>query len=781
MTRMLRRVAGHWFARIDLRWRLLIGAALFALPVLGVQVLTAAEERSRAIEDARQQAHSVALLAEANYAQVMLAGEAAILTLTGSPAVQSGRGPECDDVLHLFGNSHPAFSAFSVADVDGDITCSGQADLVGLSVADRPYFHSALRAGQIVSSGFLVSRPSGIPIIVLAAPFGDGSGDVISGVLILSLELYWVSDVLGRLDLPPGSTLTVTGASGDEIIRLGGEDAAETATVGAQQALRRTDASGGPDGFVSVLIPRGEVIAVATTSMWRNLLALVGATGAIGVMSFALVTTTVLRPLDRLVEFTRRLAAGDFGARAATRLLDAAEVVHLAEAMNISAASLAEQERRLVEMATVDTLTGLPSRIGFARIASGSLADATRQGEAAVVGVVGLRAFTAINATLGFDVGDEVLRAVGARIKDALPDGAVVARLSGNSFIFSLLGAGSERSVAELLHDVLASPLPVGGTLLRVRSYVGLSVFPEHGDDLELLSRRAEVASHRARDEAQHWAQFDARRDEPDNGQLQLLADLQGAIERSALEVHYQPKVHLPSGRLSGAEALVRWRNHGEYVSPAHFIPLAEQAGMIPDITRAVLHAVVAQLDAWRGVGISVPVSVNISVLDLGDDRFTDVLTELLRESSVPAHLLELEITETALLRDVETACAAAGRLQGMGVSLSIDDFGVGFAPLTYLATFPLHAIKLDRAFVADLVSNPRSETIVASTIGLAHGLDLEVIAEGVETTEVAALLRRLGCDHVQGYAFARPGPADELAAYANGPTPASWRPPTAG
>ncbi|MDO9446252.1 MAG: EAL domain-containing protein, partial [Dehalococcoidia bacterium] len=225
-------------------------------------------------------------------------------------------------------------------------------------------------------------------------------------------------------------------------------------------------------------------------------------------------------------------------------------------------------------------------------------------------------------------------------------------------------------------------------------------------------------------------------------------------------------------------EALVRWRNHGEYVSPTHFIPLAEQAGMIPDITRAVLHAVVTQLDAWRGVGISVPVSVNISVLDLDDDRFTDALAELLQESSVPAHLLELEITETALLRDVETARAAAGRLEAMGVSLSIDDFGVGFAPLTYLTTFPLHAIKLDRAFVADLVSNPRSETIVASTIGLAHGLGLEVIAEGVETTEVAAVLRRLGCDHVQGYAFARPGPAGELAEYATGPVPASWRPP---
>ncbi|GMU39375.1 MAG: hypothetical protein AMXMBFR23_02410 [Chloroflexota bacterium] len=710
----------------------------------------------------------------------MLAGEAALSTLTDSPSVQSGRGPECDGVLRLFGNSHPAFSAFSVADVDGEVTCSGQADLVGLSVADRSYFHSALRAGEIVSSGFLVSRPSRIPIIVLAAPLGDASGDVINGVLILSLELDWVSDVLGRLDLPPGSTLTVTGASGDEIIRLGGEDAAETATVGAQQPLRRTAASGGLDGFVSVLIPRGEVIAAATTRMWRNLLVLVGAAGTFGVISFALVTTTVQHPLDRLVEFTRRLAAGDFGVRTETRAIDAPEVVHLAEAMNISAESLGEQERRLVEMATVDSLTGLPNRIGFVQLAAAHLADASRQGETAIVGVVGLRAFTAINATLGFDVGDEVLRAVGARIKATLPDDAVVARLSGDSFVFSLLGADAdgERSVAELLHDVLASPLPVGGTLLRVRSYVGLSVFPKHGDDLELLSRRAEVASRRARDEAQHWAQFDAQRDEPDHGQLQLLADLQGAIERSALEVHYQPKVHLPSGRLSGAEALVRWRNHGEYVSPAHFIPLAEQAGMIPDITRAVLHAVVAQLDEWHAVGISVPVSVNISVLDLDDDRFTDALAELLQESSIPAHLLELEITETALLRDVETARAAAGRLQAMGVSLSIDDFGVGFAPLTYLTTFPLHAIKLDRAFVADLASNPRSQTIVASTIGLAHGLGLEVVAEGVETTEVAAVLRRLGCDHVQGYAFARPGPADELAAYAEGPTPVSWRPP---
>jgi len=773
-------MVGRWFARIDLRWRLLIGVALFALPVLGVQAWNTTGERNRAIEDARQQARSIALVADANYSQVMLAGEAAISTLVESPSVQAGSGAECDGLLRLFGNSHPAFSAFSVADVDGSVTCSGQADLVGLSVSDRQYFHSALREGQVVSSGFLISRPSRIPIVVLANPVTDPSGDVIRGVLILSLELDWFAEVLGGLDLPPGSTLTVVDASGEELIRLGGGGTPDMDAISAQQPLRGITAGGGSDGSVSVSIPRGEVIAAATTRMWRNFLTIAGAAGALGILSFALVTTTVQRPLDRLVEFTRRLAAGDFGVRTETRAIDAPEVIHLAEAMNISAESLGEQERRLVEMATVDSLTGLPNRLGFVQLTAAHLADASRTGDTAVVGVVGLRAFTAINATLGFDVGDEVLRAVGARIKATLPDDAIIARLSGDSFVFWLArdSVTDHGSIAEMLHDVLASSLPVGTTHLRIRSYIGLSAFPEHGDDPELLSRRAELASRRARDEARHWAQFDAQRDEPDNGQLQLLADLQGAIERSALEVHYQPKVHLPSGRLSGAEALVRWRNHGEYVSPAHFIPLAEQAGMIPDITRAVLHAVVAQLEAWHGVGISVPVAVNISVLDLDDDRFTDALAELLQGSSIPAHLLELEITETALLRDVETARAAAGRLQAMGVSLSVDDFGAGFAPLTYLTTFPLHAIKLDRTFVADLASNPSSQTIVASTIGLAHGLGLEVVAEGVETTEVAAVLRRLSCDHVQGYAFARPGPAEELAAYAAGPTPTSWRPP---
>ncbi|PKN81096.1 MAG: hypothetical protein CVU47_08115 [Chloroflexi bacterium HGW-Chloroflexi-9] len=498
-------------------------------------------------------------------------------------------------------------------------------------------------------------------------------------------------------------------------------------------------------------------------------------------VSFVVVTATVQSPLNRLVGFTRRLSGGDFEARATTSPTDAPEVVQLAAAMNVSAEALSLFEQSLMELATVDALTGLPNRTGFVQAASALFEEARVAGEPVTVGVVGIRAFTAINASLGFDVGDRVLQVVGQRVQGALDEDAVVARLSGDSFVVAQRvreEGGDLLALALRLHHVLAAPLVVAPTVLRVRTYIGVSEFPSDGDSSDLLIRRAELASRRARDGAQRGARFDLERDQPDREHLQLLGELHGALERSELEVHYQPKVALPSGDLSGAEALVRWRLNGEYVSPARFIPIAEQAGMIPDVTRAVLSAVVQQLADWRRAGLDVHTSVNISVLDLADEEFIPLVAGLLELWNVPPELLELEITETALQREAGAAQVAAERLSAMGIALSVDDFGVGFAPLTYLTAFPLRAIKLDRSFVSDLATSERSRTVVAATIVMAHGLGLEVVAEGVETHDVAAILRGFGCDHAQGYGFAHPGPAAELARYATEPTPSAWRPP---
>lgn len=769
---MPRNVVGRWFARVDLRWRLLGGVTLFVLPVLAVQAWTATAERDRYVQDAEEQARSIALVAEANYSQVMLAGEAAISTLLSSPIIHARSGVECDEVLRLFGASHPAFSAFSVSDVDAIVTCSGQAGLVGLSISDRQYFHDALRTGRIVSSGLLVSRPSEIPIIVRASPLTDAEAGVINGVLILSLELDWFADVLGQIDVPAGSMLTVISATGEDLVRVGDRNAPPDDSVQVEQALRRTALGDGLDGYVRVSIPRNEVIAAATTNMWRNVFALTGAASIFGFVAFVLVTTTVQRPINGLVEVTRRMAAGDFDVTVHHRPIDAPEVVELAEAMNVSARSLSEQERRLVEVATVDFLTGLPNRTGFVSLADAQVQSAAKRGKSAAIGVVGLRAFSTINATLGFSVGDEVLRSVASRIQATLGTDATVARLGGDAFIFSLtqerhfdtLGA-----IAERLHEVLAARLFLDTTTLRVRAYIGLAMSPGDGEDAEVLTRRAELASRRARELVRQWAQFNPDQDEPDGEEVQLLADLQGALERSALEVHYQPKVSLADGQLSGMEALVRWRNRGGYVPPGRFIPLAEKGGMVHEITRSVLSLVLAQMEAWQNQGLQIQVSVNVSALDLVDDTFTDFLAGQMQLVSVQPHLLQLEITETALLREADRGRAAAERLDAMGISLAIDDFGVGFAPLTYLTTFPLHAIKLDRTFVADLADSGHSQTIVGSIIGLAHGLGLEVVAEGVETLEVIDILRGLDCDQAQGFVIARPGPADELASYITG------------
>lgn len=564
---MLYSVVGRSLARIDLRWRLLVGVMLFVLPVMAVQAWTAADERSRAIDDARQQARAIALLAEANYSQVMIAGEAAINTLTASSIVHTRRGQACDEILRLFGDSHPAFSAFSVVDVDGRVTCSGQADLVGLSAADRSYFHDALRTGRIVSSGFLISRPSEIPIIVLAAPLTDPDAGVINGVLILSLELDWFSEVLGRLNLPEGSTLTVIGPTGDALVRLGTPPEGDVVGVSAHQNLRRTAASGGIDGQVAVSIPRGEVIAAATANMRKNILALGGAAGAFGIAAFALVTTTVQRPLNGLVTITQRIAAGDFDSRARSRPTDAPEVAQLAEAMNLSAQSLSQQEQRLLEMATVDILTGLPNRTGFVRLTDAQLEVDGEDDRPAMVGVVGMRAFSSINATFGFEVGDQVLQRIGSRIQSTLGSHATVARLGGDAFVFSVTARDGSRGpaeIAERLHQALGEPLPIEAATLRVRPYIGLSVFPAHGDEPEVLIRRAELASRRAREHARQWAEFDLERDETDSRVSQLLGDLQDALESSALEVHYQPKVHLATGRMwggRGARAVAQpWR-----------------------------------------------------------------------------------------------------------------------------------------------------------------------------------------------------------------------------
>jgi diguanylate cyclase (GGDEF)-like protein len=414
-----------------------------------------------------------------------------------------------------------------------------------------------------------------------------------------------------------------------------------------------------------------------------------------------------------------------------------------------------------------DALTGLGNRALFFSRTDRLLSRFERYGDSVAVLMMDLDHFKDINDTLGHQVGDRVIQAVAGRIAYLGGELGCVARLGGDEFAVALSGvdAAAAGAVAENLLADVVRPLQIGGTRMAIQASVGIAM-AEKGVDVTTLMQRADIALYEAKQDRARWCLFDESVT-PTTPELGLLADLREALEKGDLSVAFQPQVGLSDGRVTGAEALARWK-HPErgYIPPSDFIILAENTGLISQVTDVVLEESLSALADWNRQGLSCPVSVNLSARQLADLSLPERVSAALRRHNIPAGMLTVEVTESSILGDPRRAGQILHELRQEGVRIAVDDFGTGYSSLAYLQRLDLDELKIDRSFVQSMCLVARDDVLVRSIIELAHNLGLSVVAEGVEASIQVDRLRELSCDAAQGYYLGRPMDRDLMTAW---------------
>jgi diguanylate cyclase (GGDEF)-like protein/PAS domain S-box-containing protein len=475
----------------------------------------------------------------------------------------------------------------------------------------------------------------------------------------------------------------------------------------------------------------------------------------------------------RMMEVRRRKKSGEvFWASLSLsplRDLDDNPIGLIAYLTDITERKLAED--RLHHLAYYQELTGLPNRTLFARLVDQGLMSAQRNEGTACVLYIDLNRFKLINGTLGRTVGDELLRQVAQRFRGALRDEDVVSHLAADEFAIGLFDVRQHfeaTTVAQKLQAALEAPFLIGGHDLRMGASIGISVYPQDGTDAETLLRMADIAMQRAKERVdnadQNVAFYRLDMNEGMQQRMQIESGLRHALGHGELLLHYQPKFEVASGRVVGAEALVRWMHPQRgMVPPSEFIPLAETTGLIVQVGEWVLEQACAQAAIWQRAGLPpFRLAVNVSAREF-TSSLPGRVADTLKRYRIDASWLELEITESTLMHDIDYVIGIMDRISALGVALSLDDFGTGYSSLSYLKRFPIDTLKIDRSFTTGIPSDVSDCAIASTIISMGRKLGHRVIAEGVETVEQMAFLRQAGCDEVQGYLYGKPLPACEF------------------
>lgn len=634
---------------------------------------------------------------------------------------------------------------------------TAEADRIGSNVATRVY---AGHAYQIVVLPVLAPERVGWTLLGFRI-----DGTVLSDLAGLAGTDLSLIDVAGEGPTTLATTVpqpaVASALSGQ--LRENETDIRVLKVAGSEYLAQQSSVSGDPGASLRLLMQEPLTQALEPYRRLRLevfAIIVVACLLAAGVGVF--VARGVSEPIDRLVQAAGRIGRGEYFRKLSSRGVK--EVRTLAGSFNAMQEAIAEREARILHQAHHDNLTDLANRVVAVDTIREQLAADPPEPFAVIL--IDLNRFKQINDTLGHSIGDQLLISLAGRLTNAAREGDLVARLGGDEFMV-ILGSGDREQaelVAQRIGDALRRKISVQDIQLSVEVSLGIALAPEHGTDPETLMRRADIAMYGAKSDRQPFAVYEAGQDERHLHQLSLINDLREAIGDGGLTLNYQPKIQLSGVGHLGVEALVRWTHpeHG-FVSPGEFIPLAEQAGMISDLTNWVIEETCRQLAQWDQAGIEVHAAVNISAMDLADGALGDRVCQTLEEHGLAFGRLCIEVTESAIMADPARATEVLSGLRERGVRVSIDDFGTGQSSLAQLKRLPVDELKIDRSFVQNVAEDAEDRVIVESTVALAHRMGLEVVAEGIETQAGRDLLTELGCDRGQGYLISRPLTADQL------------------
>lgn len=454
--------------------------------------------------------------------------------------------------------------------------------------------------------------------------------------------------------------------------------------------------------------------------------------------------------------------------------IDLAQDLIRQNADNINRIKSAAQDQ-IHKLAYYDTLTGLPNRTLFLQNLNDRVREHSGDGQArfAVV-TLDLDHFKDINDSMGHNIGDAILRAVGKRLRAALPESAVVARSGEDEFAVTMqLGSDSAhaRDIATRIHNVIKSePFKVFNENFQIRASIGVSTYPQDGSDPDQVLKHADIALNRAKEEGRdRIKEYSEDFDRAVQQRFQMLRDLRDAMEQDQLTLFFQPQLDLKTGKVIGAEALIRWwkpdnsKQGGQYIPPVEFIPIAEQSGLIVPMGEWVLEKACRQAVEWHKAGHNIRIAVNVSGAQFYQSDLPALARRVLKDTGIDPHLVELEVTESVFMEDVTHAINTLQQIHALGLELAIDDFGTGYSSLSYLRQFPIDRLKIDQSFIRNALNNADDAAIARTIVRLAHSLNLKVIAEGVETRAHERFLMEEGCDEVQGYRYSKPVPFDEF------------------
>jgi diguanylate cyclase (GGDEF)-like protein len=490
------------------------------------------------------------------------------------------------------------------------------------------------------------------------------------------------------------------------------------------------------------------------------LIAMLGAGLVAAVGGAVLIAGRVARPIEALANVARRIEGGDYAPPALPE--QGGEIGKLATAIAGMARAIGEREEQIRQQARHDQLTSLPNRVAMEALIASTLGSTAPPTRAALL-MVGLGRLAEIVKTVGHEIGDNLTQAAATRLRSAAPED-FLARVGDTNFAIWLPDADPDeaRTLARSIIARLQRRYHETTVTVDIAASVGVALYPLHGSDGGVLLRRAEVALFSALTSPNRLATYDPVADPHRPERLALMSELREGIRRGELTLNYQPKLHLANSRIDGAEALVRWHHPARgFIAPDSFIGLAEETGNIGHLTEWALKVGCAQAAEWDKRGLAIRLAINLSVKDLADPELPRRIHELLASYYLLPQTITLEITESAIMGEPDTAIGILRELADSGIALAIDDFGVGQSSFSYLRRLPVRELKIDKAFILNLSQSPEDRTIVRSIVELGHHLDYVVTAEGVEDETALAFLEEIGCDYAQGYHIARAMPAD--------------------